>query len=56
MWTLALGPQERVGGAHLLYPNLEDVTWASALETLTRISQTTSSPTSPAPIKSEVIH
>lgn len=46
MWTMDLGPQERVGGAHLTYPNLENVTWASVLETLIRISQTTPSQTS----------
>lgn len=28
MWTIGLGPEERVGKAHLVFPSLEGVSWA----------------------------
>ncbi|HLO88771.1 MAG TPA: beta-phosphoglucomutase, partial [Nostocaceae cyanobacterium] len=29
MWTVGIGPEERVGNAHVILPNLANVTWAN---------------------------
>ena len=39
MWTIGLGPKDRVGNAHLVYPSLHQISWQRALETLTLIAQ-----------------
>jgi kojibiose phosphorylase len=36
MWAIGLGPQERVGAAHLVLPNLDGIHWTELLQGLTR--------------------
>jgi len=42
MWAIGLGPEERVGAAHLVLPNLEGVHWADVVERLTSQRRTIS--------------
>ncbi|MBD1913513.1 MULTISPECIES: beta-phosphoglucomutase [unclassified Leptolyngbya] len=35
MWVVGLGPEERVGAAHLVFPNLEGVHWVDVVHKLT---------------------
>jgi kojibiose phosphorylase len=34
MWAVGIGPQERVGNAHIVLPNLAGITWANLLNKL----------------------
>jgi kojibiose phosphorylase len=34
MWVVGIGPQERVGTAHIVLPNLAGITWRELLERL----------------------
>ena len=41
MWTLGLGPVERVGAAHIVLPSLEGVRWADVLAQLAQVAEQT---------------
>ena len=39
MWTVGLGPEERVGVAHVVLPGLEGVRWKELFTRLTRAAE-----------------
>ncbi|MEM9136737.1 MAG: beta-phosphoglucomutase, partial [Cyanobacteria bacterium P01_F01_bin.42] len=48
MWTLGLGPRERVGKAHLSYPSLHQIGWKSVFESLFALYQSSDASNVPA--------
>jgi beta-phosphoglucomutase len=38
MWAVGIGPQSRVGAAHVVIPSLKSITWAGLIERLKKIS------------------